>query len=144
MPDVSRTTRPSTSRSLPAARWLIAGVAGAAVTAVLAMPELALAHAKLVSSFPAANKTVSEAPRELRLTFSEKPELAVSRVTLLAGGRDTVATGKVGADAKAAETLVVPVTGALAPGSYTVRYRVAGKDGHPIGGSYVFTVGKAE
>ena len=121
-------------------RWLLC-IVGAATTVVLAIPQLALAHAKLRSSRPAANSTIVDTPKELRLTFTEKPEIAVSRVILLAAGKDTVATGKPSADATSAETMVVPVTGRLEPGSYTVRYRVAGRDGHPIAGVFAFTLG---
>ena len=144
MPETLRSTPTSRPRALPATRWLIAGVAGAVVTAVLSMPQIALAHAKLKSSLPAANATVSDAPHELRLTFTEKPELAVSKVILLADGKDTIPLGKLAADAKSAETVVAPVSGHLGAGRYTVQYRVAGRDGHPIRGSFAFTVGKAE
>ena len=130
-------------RRLAAARWLAAGVVGAVVTAVLATPQLALAHAKLRSSSPSAGSTVTTAPRELRLTFSEKPELAFTRITLLAG-KETIALGKGAADAKSATTVVVPVAGRVGPGSYTVRWRVAGRDGHPINGAFAFTVARAE
>ena len=103
------TTRARTSRSgrrTVAAYSLAAAVVGAVTTAVLATPQLALAHAKLRSSSPAAGSTVTAAPRELRLTFSEKPELAFTRITLLAG-KEAIALGKVAADAKSATTVVV-------------------------------------
>jgi methionine-rich copper-binding protein CopC len=110
---------------------------------VAGFPLLAVAaivpHAKLKSSLPGAGSTVST-PSELRLTFSEKIELKIAKVTLLRGTEELVALGDVAADAQAPETVVIPVTKALAAGAYTVKYRVAGPDGHPMGGSFAFRV----
>ena len=111
------------------------------ILALVATPAYALFHAVLRSSAPSAGTTAAESPRELRLTFSEAIELPFTRVTVLAGGRDTVATGRVALDSSARQIVVVPILTSLKPGSYTVKYRVAGHDGHPMGGSYVFTVG---
>ena len=51
-----------------------------------------------------------------------------------------MATGRLVAVRDSAETVVVPLSATLGPGSYTVRYRVVGRDGHPIAGSFAFTV----
>ena len=109
--------------------------------ALLATPAYALIHAVLRSSAPSAGTTVAQSPSELRLTFSEAIELPFARVTVLARSRDTVATGRLALDSVAHQIVVVPITTPLKPGSYTVKYRVAGHDGHPMGGSYAFTVG---
>ena len=111
------------------------------LVALVATPAYAFFHAILRSSAPAAGTTVAESPRELRLTFSEAIELPFTRITVLAGGRDTVATGRIAHDRTLQQVVVVPITASLKPGVYTVKYRVAGHDGHPMGGSYVFTVG---
>ncbi|GAB1341679.1 copper homeostasis periplasmic binding protein CopC [Gemmatimonas sp.] len=114
-----------------------------AVAVVAALPYVAFAsvfpHAKLKSSLPAAGSSVP-APKELRLTFSEKIELKIARITLVRGTEDVAALGEVTAEPQAPETMVVPVTKSLAPGAYTVKYRVAGPDGHPMGGSFTFSV----
>lgn len=109
--------------------------------AVLPMVAIAavIPHAKLKSSMPGAGSTVT-APKELRLTFSEKIEVKIAKVTLLRGTEEVAVLGEIDADAKAPETVIVPVTKSLATGSYTVMYRVAGPDGHPMGGSYSFSV----
>ncbi|MCU0616676.1 MAG: copper homeostasis periplasmic binding protein CopC [Gemmatimonadaceae bacterium] len=110
---------------------------------VAALPALAIAaalpHAKLESALPGAGSTVA-APKELRLTFSEKIEVKIAKITLLRGTEEIAALGTIAADATAPETVIVPVTQPLAAGSYTVKYRVAGPDGHPMGGSYAFSV----
>jgi methionine-rich copper-binding protein CopC len=110
---------------------------------IAALPFLAAAavlpHAKLKSSRPSAGSTVS-APTELHLTFSEKIEIKIAKVTLLRGTEEVAALGEVAADTKAPEAVVIPVTKPLAAGAYTVKYRVAGPDGHPMGGSFAFSV----
>lgn len=117
-------------------RSLVRAVGALALTPLVA---LAAVHARLTASVPSAGATVA-APKELRLTFSERVEVAISRVTLRRGTEAVAALGSVAADPQAPQTLIVPVSGALMPGAYTVQYRVAGRDGHPMGGSYTFTV----
>lgn len=104
----------------------------------LARPAYGYFHAVLRSSVPTAGASVPVAPRALTLTFSEKIDLPMARVALLARGRDTIPTGTLTAESGA--TVMIPVGRTLAPGSYTVKYRVAGSDGHPMGGSFTFTV----
>jgi methionine-rich copper-binding protein CopC len=38
-------------------------------------------------------------------------------------------------------SLTIPITGKLADGRYTVRWRSAGRAGHPAGGDFGVTVG---
>lgn len=98
-------------------------------------------HNRLVKSSPADKATVSPAPKEIRLWFAEKPEPALTSITLVAADSSTVATSKV---RKTDDPLsvAVDVTGAMKPGGYTVRWRTSGDDGHVIRGSYRFTVGR--
>lgn len=98
----------------------------------------ALAHAKLLSSLPAKDAE-GAAPAEIVLTFSEAVTPAV---VTLAGedGREIKAVGTPRADGA---TLHVPVTSKLAPGRYTLSYRIAGADTHAVNGTLTFVVGKA-
>ncbi|HCT56309.1 MAG TPA: copper resistance protein CopC [Gemmatimonas aurantiaca] len=131
-PPHSRSEPMSLRRTFIRSLLLGAALPVAAIAAVLP-------HAKLKSSLPSAGTTVA-APKELRLTFSEKIEIKIAKITLLRGTEELAALGDVAADSQATETVVIPVTKPLAAGSYTVKYRVAGPDGHPMGGSYVFSV----
>lgn len=110
----------------------------APIIALLALPSVAFAHAHLVRSEPSRGARLTAAPTMLRLWFSEAPQLAVTRVFLIGAGRDTIALGQ--PEALAGGGLAVAVTGALAPGSYTIEYRTAAADGHPVRGSYTFTL----
>lgn len=114
----------------------------AASGALLAMPlERAFAHGRLKASTPAAGAHVVAAPRVLHLEFTERPELAFSRVELTGPTGAAVALGTLRADPQLPAALIAPVAGtALGPGVYTVRWQMAGADGHPVRGEFAFTV----
>jgi copper transport protein len=101
----------------------------------------ASAHALLESSRPAANATLTSAPAELSLTFTEPPDQTLSSIELIASNGTRVALG---AASTSGPTLVVPVRGAAGEGTYTVNWRVVSRtDGHVTAGSFAFGVGVA-
>lgn len=108
--------------------------------ALAVTPAASLAHGLLKSSFP-ADKAHTAPPRELRLVFTERPELSLSRVVLLRSGRDTVALGPM---TVTDVNLTVPIVGPVTSGTYTVAWTTVGKDGHPVSGKFSFTVHGAE
>lgn len=109
----------------------------AAVAAALMSPAAAAAHARLVSSTPAAGSTVAS-PRAISLTFSEKMAPAFSTFELVnAAGVKTPVRTTVSEDGK---TLSAPVARPLAAGVYVVNWRLASSDGHRMTGSVPFTV----
>lgn len=120
----------SASRLLTAAGALIlvAGFAGQA-----------LAHAHLKTEEPAASASVA-APQTLTLHFTEELNLHFSGVTVTGPNHKQVALGKAELAPKDVATLIVPVTGTLVPGSYTVAWHALSTDGHKTQGSYRFTV----
>lgn len=99
-------------------------------------------HLRLTGSSPAKDTTVAEPPREIRLSFSLKPELALVRINLASASGAKVATGK---PARTRDSLTVsaPVEGRLAAGGYSVSWQAASTDGHPIRGTFGFTVASA-
>ncbi|MEO7648355.1 MAG: copper resistance protein CopC, partial [Gemmatimonadaceae bacterium] len=63
---------------------LTAGRLSALIWAVaMALPAAALAHELLRSSSPAAQSVLMSPPREIRLTFTEAPELTFTRIRLV-------------------------------------------------------------
>ena len=88
---------------------------------------------------PAAGGSYAVSPAEIRLTFSERPEIALASI-VLAGGGDSAALTPVRRDSADENTVVAAVVRTLASGSYRVIWRVAARDGHPIRGAYTFTV----
>ncbi|HVT40343.1 MAG TPA: copper resistance protein CopC [Gemmatimonadaceae bacterium] len=104
---------------------------------------IARRHAYLVRSEPAAHDTTS-APRAVRLWFSERVELKVTRIKLAHAAGGAVPMNKpapAGDDADA--PIVATVAETLAPGAYTVKWSTAGKDGHPSKGTIDFVVKSA-
>jgi copper transport protein len=96
----------------------------------------ALAHASLVRAEPADGAMLAETPQVLKLTFNEPVSVLVMR---LIGPN-----GEVVAPTVAAENNVVTITPPrLSQGSHVLSWRVVSADGHPIGGSFIFSIGAA-
>ena len=100
----------------------------------------AQAHSQLVSSFPRENSQLTKAPQYVDLTFNEDLLLITNKVTNKITVTDSkkVTWQKSQLDVKGGKIRAYLKTG-LAPGKYTVSYRVVSEDGHPIRGSYSFT-----
>ncbi|MEU1588388.1 copper resistance CopC family protein [Micromonospora sp. NPDC005710] len=114
---------------------------GAAVFAVLVAVLIpagpAWAHNSLKTATPARDATVPSAPKEVTLEFMQRLDPAFTTIVLTDAAKRKIPTGEpVVAGAKS----TVQVTGALPNGTYTVAYRVVSVDGHPVQGSYPFTV----
>jgi methionine-rich copper-binding protein CopC len=99
----------------------------------------ASAHAKLNQAVPAAGSTVSSAPKEIRLKFSEGVEVALSKVSVT-GPSGAVSTGKAHSAGKDKAMLVLPLPASLAPGAYKVQWSVVSVDSHHTEGSFGFTL----
>lgn len=111
--------------------------------AIFGFPATAWAHAHLRKSEPSANARVSSAPRYLRFWFSEAPELTLTTVSLVDAAGTAVGLSAPERDPDGALAVRVRVTGAMAPGRYTVRWRTAAADGHPSSGTFAFVVAAA-
>ncbi|MGC4746741.1 copper resistance CopC family protein [Micromonospora sp. DT201] len=112
----------------------------AAFTALLALlvpAGPAWAHNTLRSSSPARDATLASAPTEVSLVFRQQLDPAFATVVLTDTAKRRIPTGDpvvVGAKS------TITVTGTLPNGTYTVGYRVVSLDGHPLQGSYPFSV----
>lgn len=97
----------------------------------------ASAHTQLVSADPAPNASVA-APTSITLHFNEALEAKVSNFKLTDGGGKAVSVNA----AKASDTKSMTATTAapLAAGRYMVSWTAVGSDGHPMKGTYAFTV----
>jgi copper transport protein len=112
-----------------------------ALAAVMRFYTIASAHVTLVSSQPASGATLTASPTSLRLEFSEPVEPAVAHVSIVApNGRSTALT--VANDPHDAHVIVAPLSG-IGSGTFRVTWHVLSEDGHPVGGSFLFTVGSA-
>lgn len=121
----------------------MATLAPAALGIALALLVAALpgrgahAHAVLLESSPPADAVLAEAPRQIVLRFNEPIRPVVVRL-LIADGAESIELGRL--EAVDTELRATPPAG-LRDGSYVLSYRVTSADGHPVVGSFMFTVG---
>lgn len=120
------------------ALWRLAGPG--ILAALLATPRPAWAHGYLKTALPAPNAQVATPIRELRLDFSEFPELPFTVVQLLDPGGNAIALGALHFPTDSHRAVVAPLAAALTrTGTYTVVWQMAGADGHVMRGRYTFT-----
>lgn len=109
------------------------------VVLFLVLPSPAFAHGALKGTNPGDGDSLSTAPRELRLSFTEAVELAVSRLELT-GPDGSVALAPLAVDPDSSTVMVGRIEDPLVAGSYTVNWQVVGADGHPVRGEYSFAI----
>lgn len=106
---------------------------------VLALPEIAAAHALLLKTSPPRRAVLRDPPKQVELWFNERLEPAYSTVTLSAKNGSLLTTERAVVGAQDPRRLALPLP-ALGPGSYTVRFRVLSVDGHLAEDSFTFIV----
>ena len=117
-----------------------------AALAAFATPQLVSAHARLVSSTPAANATVAR-PTKIDLRFNEAVIGSTVNVRVAMTGMPGMAnhaampitgfTSQLGKDRK---SLTLLLRRPLAAGTYRVNWAAAGADTHRLTGTFNFTV----
>jgi copper transport protein len=95
----------------------------------------ALAHAQLQASDPAADAVLETAPAEVRLTFSEPVAPLVLR-WIAPGGTESEVDART-----AGQALAVTPPPDLGRGTHLLSWRVVSTDGHPVGGTFAFSIG---
>ena len=105
----------------------------------------ASAHAELVSSTPAADEILTMAPDQVTLTFGEK--------LLVISGKATNSVEVTNSQGEVLSSDPASVSGSeitttldsqrMVDDKYTVTYRVVSADGHPVKGSYFFSIAQA-
>ncbi len=103
----------------------------------LVMAAAASAHASLNTTEPRDGSVVPVAPRVIALTFSEPVSPTSLRFTRPDGSTVTLRNFVV-----KDKTVEITPPGDLSDGSYLLSWRVVSEDGHPIGGSVVFSIGQ--
>lgn len=103
---------------------------------VAATPTTAFAHSHLRSTSPAAHASVAEPMTEVTLTFDEPVKQTFS--TIVVTGPDNVSYSR--GDVRVVDSTAHQPVYPLRSGGYTVTWRVVSADGHPVTGSFAFTV----
>ncbi|WP_333827480.1 copper resistance CopC/CopD family protein [Pararhodobacter sp.] len=105
------------------------------LTLLALLPQQAAAHAQLQSADPAAGALMAVAPAQVTLTFNEPVALLQARWF----APDGTATE---AEARSENTaLIIAPPPGLSPGTHALSWRVVSTDGHPVGGTHVFSIG---
>ena len=115
-------------------------VHGMVASLILAGTVLVSAHMKLEKSEPAEGSTVTAAPADVQLFFSETPDAAVSKLEL----RGPVETTKLVGMHVMNKSLMATVQGEMPDGAYRVQWQAAGTDGHVQKGEVKFVVKRAK
>lgn len=106
----------------------------AALLVAVSMAGPVSAHTALRSTTPGDGKTVPP-PDQVTLTFNEA--VRFTQVLVFDGERRHYEAGK---SSVADTTVTQRIAGVLPDGQYSVAWRVVAADGHPLTGSYRFTV----
>jgi len=99
------------------------------------------AHASLVKAEPARRAALSVPPKQIRLWFNEEIEAEYASLTVLDAAKKAVTEKKplIHPDDPKSIYLELPE---LAPGKYTVKFRVLSVDGHVVDADYTFGIKK--
>jgi copper resistance protein C len=116
------------------------------VTAVaLVLPAAsALAHSMLVKAEPPRRAVLAKTPAQVRLWFNEEIEGDYASLVVFDAEKRPVTQSKPQLAQDDPKSIVLPLP-ELAPGKYSVKFRVLSVDGHVVDSSFDFTVkGKAQ
>jgi copper transport protein len=107
---------------------------------IMLQPSLTMAHASLVRAVPASNSLIAASPQQIELVFNERLEKNLYYIKVINDQGESATSNKAQMDAR--QTTVTLKLPKLVDGTYITTYHIVSADGHPIAGSYLFTVGK--
>lgn len=116
-------------------------VRGFVITALVLGAAAAYAHAHLDRASPAAGVTLSTAPSEVTLHFTQNLEPKFSTIAVRDAAGKQVDKGDSRVDEKDLALLKVSLQ-PLAPGRYKVEWRATSVDTHSSKGDYHFRIGR--
>jgi methionine-rich copper-binding protein CopC len=119
--------------------WRLAALFGLSAAWLFLLCGPALAHARLMETYPTDGGTLAEPPEQVQLLFNEPVEAEFKPIEVYDQGGDRVDEDDARVSPKDAKLLVADLAG-LPEGSYTVEWRVTSADAHPISGAYGFAV----
>jgi putative copper export protein/methionine-rich copper-binding protein CopC len=121
-------------------RFVRSGALAVAASVIL-WPAVVFAHGVLRKSEPANGAILRVAPRVIRLTFSEPPQLAFTQVELTGPDAQRVALSPLRvATPDSTAVVVADVLGALTAGRYRISWQITSADGHPVRGTVAFRI----
>ncbi|MDX8477274.1 CopD family protein [Mesorhizobium sp. VK24D] len=106
------------------------------LVALLVLPCRAFAHAALVAADPADGAVLAQSPARFSLTFSEPVEPLVLTMVRPDGTQLSLTSFR-----SNDQTVEIDNPETLKSGTHVLNWRVISQDGHPVGGSALFSVG---
>ena len=97
-------------------------------------------HLALEQSVPEADASVGHRLEEVRLFFSQPPQLAGTSIRVVDARDRLVEATAAEADSDDPSVVFIRLEGALAAGTYTVHWRALAQDNHPVNGDFGFAV----
>ena len=101
----------------------------------------AIAHSALVSSYPEAGETLNASPSKVSLTFTDELlafAKGINEIVVTDSSSKIVSEGDFQIHDNNLTVALSPER--MASGTYRVSFRVVSQDGHPIEGSYLFSI----
>ncbi len=114
---------------------------GCCLVLIVAAAAVATAHMAVQKTMPEADAVLVESPRHIRIWFTQSPDPVISRL-ILEGTNGEVALGDTKVQNDRSLTAMLPSK--LEAGTYTVKWRTAGDDGHTQRGDFAFIVRAAD
>lgn len=110
------------------------------VTFALGMPiTSAFAHSMLVKAEPPRRAVLTKSPTQVRLWFNEKIEGDYASLVVLDAKKQPITDLKPTLAPDDQKSILLPLP-ELAPGKYSVKFRVLSVDGHVVESAFDFTV----
>jgi hypothetical protein len=107
---------------------------------VLGVPvSSAFAHSMLVKAEPPRRAVLTKSPTQVRLWFNEKIEGDYASLAVLDAKKQPITDVKPTLAPDDQKSIVLPLP-ELAPGKYSVKFRVLSVDGHVVESTFEFTV----
>ncbi len=118
----------------------LAALLGLSAVWLLMLCGPALAHARLVETYPDDGDALAESPDQVQLLFSEPIEAEFDPLKVYDQVGDRVDEDDARIAPNNRRLLVVDLLEELPESSYRVEWRVTSADGHPVSGAYGFVV----
>ena len=125
------------SRTAYALKLVAVGAVMAMILCLHVAP--ALAHSMLVKAEPPRRAVLAKTPAQVRLWFNEELEGEYASLIVLDAEKHPVTEIKPQLASDDPKSIVLPLP-VLAPGKYSVKFRVLSVDGHVVESSFDFTV----
>ncbi|MER9563759.1 MULTISPECIES: copper resistance CopC/CopD family protein [unclassified Mesorhizobium] len=117
-------------------RLAVGLLAAIMLLAAIAAPNPAFAHAALIKAEPADAAVLAQSPSQLSLTFTEPVSPLVLTLVRPDGTPVPLTSFRL-----SGQTVEIDNPQALTSGTHVLSWRVISADGHPVGGSVLFSIG---